>query len=79
MRVSSLLLAVAACLLCVVSVAAHEITSLPGLAELPSYKMYSGYLKLPSGTSTFYWFAESQGNPQKDPVIAWTNGMWYVC
>jgi cathepsin A (carboxypeptidase C) len=70
---------VAAIALCLVlsvcsHVAADQITSLPGLDTMPSYNMYSGYLTLPSGTNTFYWFAESQNDPKNDPVIMWTNG-----
>ena len=56
---------------------ADKITELPGWeGELPS--MYSGYIPVgkTSGTPGFihYWFIESQGNPEKDPVVYWTNG-----
>ena len=37
------------------------------------FSLYSGYLDI--GTSHFYyWFAESQGNPKTDPLVAFYNG-----
>ena len=52
------------------------ITSLPGLAALPPYKMYSGYVPyqspmLGSTHYTFHWVAESQGDATKDPIVFW--------
>ena len=36
----------------------------------------SGYLTVneTTGKNIFYWFAESQGNPAKDPLIVWYQG-----
>lgn len=51
-----------------------QITSLPGIDKLPSFKQYSGYLKASSTKRFHYWFAESQNNPATDPVVLWLNG-----
>jgi len=58
-----------------------EIMSLPGWdMPLPS-RMYSGYCSAgqspgpPVGPMFMhYWFVESQGNPETDPVVMWYNG-----
>ena len=57
--------------------AAAPITSLPGLAQLPPFKMYSGYVDytsplLKSTHHTFHWVVESEGPPQG--IAIWTNG-----
>ena len=53
------------------------ITSLPGLAVFPSFKMRGGYVNYYSEAqksthSTFVWIAESQGNPATDPILFWS-------
>eukprot|EP00043_Microstomoeca_roanoka_P009833 m.93570 g.93570 ORF g.93570 m.93570 type:complete len:452 (+) comp14707_c1_seq1:353-1708(+) len=55
---------------------ADLITSLPGLAQMPSFKMYSGYITVDPahGRSLFYFFAESQRNPTSDPIVLWQQG-----
>ncbi|KAM9061114.1 lysosomal protective protein-like [Sarcophilus harrisii] len=50
------------------------ITSLPGLAELPNFKQWSGYLQAGLDKYFHYWFVESQGNPESDPLVLWLNG-----
>ena len=55
------------------------ITALPGLAALPPFKMFSGYVNyispmLNSTHSTFSWVVESAGNPATDPLLFWSNG-----
>jgi len=52
------------------------IDSLPGLDAELSFKQYAGYMPLgdEKGTEMFFWFVESQDNPEKDPVAFWTNG-----
>lgn len=55
--------------------AADQIQALPGWeGALPS-RQFSGYLDLP-GTSkhVHYWFVESEGNPELDPITLWLNG-----
>lgn len=59
---------------------ADRVHSLPGwLGQLPS-KQYSGLVDIgvpPSGVGRMlmhYWFIESEGNPQTDPLIVWYNG-----
>ncbi|XP_046842840.1 lysosomal protective protein-like [Xenia sp. Carnegie-2017] len=60
----------------VVSVEANKdvISSLPGLPYIPVFQQYSGYLSASGGRKFHYWFVESQGNPQTDPVVLWLNG-----
>ena len=59
------------------AVAAAPITSLPGLATLPKWKMDSGYVSYASPTlksqhHTFVWIAESQNDPKTDPIAFWS-------
>jgi hypothetical protein len=56
-----------------------QISSIPGLAFNPGYKMYGGYVNytspmLQSTHYTYHWIVESQGNPTTDPIAFWTNG-----
>ncbi|RLO01492.1 hypothetical protein DYB28_015649 [Aphanomyces astaci] len=56
---------------------AHKIESLPGYNDDKpiNFDQYAGYLVLPStGQKMFYWFVESESNPQLDPVVLWLNG-----
>lgn len=58
--------------------AADEVKVLPGWnLPLPS-KMYSGYVNTSEmmgiPCQVHYWFIESEGDPQTDPTILWTNG-----
>ena len=52
------------------------IQSLPGQNFVPNFKQYSGYITIDEthGRNLFYWFLESQGNPDQDPVVLWMNG-----
>lgn len=50
------------------------IKSIPGLKGVPPFKQYSGYLKAGGSRLLHYWFTESQGSPDTDPVILWMNG-----
>ena len=52
------------------------IQSLPGLDFDPGFKQFSGYLTVDEkhGRKIFYWYLESQNNPDEDPVVLWTNG-----
>lgn len=54
--------------------AGDEVKYLPGLAKQPSFKQYSGYLDLSTGKHLHYWFVESQGKPESDPLVLWLNG-----
>ena len=37
--------------------------------------MYTGYLDIAQGAKhLFFYFFESRSNPDKDPVVFWTNG-----
>jgi len=51
-----------------------KITSLPGLDKMPDFEMYSGYLDVTATKKLHYWFVQSQGNPDTDPVVVWLNG-----
>lgn len=55
---------------------ADLITSLPGLDFETNFKQFSGYLTVSeeNNRNIFYWFAESQSDPENDPVVFWTNG-----
>eukprot|EP00608_Synchroma_pusillum_P008497 CAMPEP_0198429554 /NCGR_PEP_ID=MMETSP1452-20131203/8168_1 /TAXON_ID=1181717 /ORGANISM="Synchroma pusillum, Strain CCMP3072" /LENGTH=457 /DNA_ID=CAMNT_0044149965 /DNA_START=4 /DNA_END=1377 /DNA_ORIENTATION=- len=54
---------------------ADEVTELPGQdwTELP-FRQFSGYIQISDTKQIHYWFTESEGNPQTDPVVFWTNG-----
>ncbi|XP_072412937.1 lysosomal protective protein isoform X2 [Chiloscyllium punctatum] len=54
--------------------AKDEINYLPGLAKQPSFRQYSGYLNVSENIHLHYWFVESQGHPESDPVVLWLNG-----
>ena len=52
-----------------------SLNKLPGWPDSTDYAVYSGYIDLGNtGKSIYYFFAESQTNPQKDPLIVWYNG-----
>jgi carboxypeptidase C (cathepsin A) len=53
-----------------------RITNLPGLDFDPNFEQYSGYLTVHEKhqRNIFYWYVESQGSPDEDPVVLWTNG-----
>lgn len=55
---------------------ADHITTLPGLSYDPGFEQYSGYFTVHERhkRKIFYWYVESQGNPDEDPVLYWTNG-----
>jgi cathepsin A (carboxypeptidase C) len=36
-----------------------EVTNLPGLAQQPSFKHYSGFIEATPGNFIFFWFVES--------------------
>lgn len=77
-------------LLCSSAPSENLITSLPGLvsvrtnfslvnvskADTITFSQYAGYITINSSTnkSLFYWFVESQRDPENDPVVFWTNG-----
>jgi len=54
----------------------YEITNLPDLNVNLAFKQYSGYMDLNDGhgTEIFFWFVESQDNPETDPLALWMNG-----
>ena len=69
-----------ALLACIAYVADDEIVTLPGFqGKLPS-RMFSGYLDAtpkdepPNSLHMKYTFWESEGDPQKDPLLVWSNG-----
>jgi carboxypeptidase C (cathepsin A) len=47
---------------------------LPGLSYTPNFYQFSGYLDPVPTRHVFYWYVESQSNPETDPVVLWTNG-----
>jgi carboxypeptidase C (cathepsin A) len=54
---------------------ADQITELPGLNWQPDFNQFSGYLNL-QGSEKFihYWLVESEVEPEKAPLVFWTNG-----
>lgn len=52
-----------------------QLSELPGLNWQPNFNQFSGYLNLP-GTQKFihYWLVESEVEPEKAPIVFWTNG-----
>ena len=55
---------------------ADRITGLPGLTYDPGFQQYAGYLTVDAEhqRKLFYWYVESQNDPETDPVVFWTNG-----
>jgi carboxypeptidase C (cathepsin A) len=55
---------------------ADQIVDLPGLDYDPGFHQFSGYFTVDQdhGRNLFYWYVESQGDPETDPVVLWTNG-----
>ncbi|ETO14591.1 hypothetical protein RFI_22776 [Reticulomyxa filosa] len=57
------------------SALADEITALPGInVDTLDFRQFSGYLDANEGRQLFYWFVESQNDPDNDPLLMWTNG-----
>ncbi|KAE8882399.1 hypothetical protein PF005_g7956 [Phytophthora fragariae] len=51
------------------------VTHLPGLDfRKLSFQHYSGHLELEGKEKLFYWYTESQSDPENDPVVLWLNG-----
>mmetsp|Transcript_19304 Transcript_19304/g.49509 ORF Transcript_19304/g.49509 Transcript_19304/m.49509 type:complete len:452 (-) Transcript_19304:767-2122(-) len=74
MRVASVLLLAAVLAIAAAAPSEDLITNLPHFNGTLSLKMYSGYLKVSGEKNLHYWFVESQGSPEKDPVALWLNG-----
>ena len=58
--------------------AADEVERLPGYSgPLPS-RQYSGFIDISASMGTnmtvHYWYVESEGSPEADPLLLWTNG-----
>eukprot|EP00753_Platysulcus_tardus_P005489 PLAT13398.1.p1 GENE.PLAT13398.1~~PLAT13398.1.p1 ORF type:complete len:472 (+),score=185.70 PLAT13398.1:38-1417(+) len=56
---------------------AKQITSLPGVASMPSFDMYSGYITVntTTGANLFFWFVQADvAEPDDAPVLVWLNG-----
>ncbi|MFH4976754.1 hypothetical protein AB6A40_003463 [Gnathostoma spinigerum] len=63
-----------AILLIIPCLTAKEITDLPGVKGQLNFKQYSGYLDAKNGAHLFYWFLESQKNPENAPLLLWLTG-----
>ncbi|KAG1668322.1 hypothetical protein FOA52_011219 [Chlamydomonas sp. UWO 241] len=53
---------------------ADRITFIPGYYSNLKSKHYGGYINVSATKHMYYYFAESQGNPETDPVVLWLNG-----
>eukprot|EP01126_Amoeba_proteus_P015877 TRINITY_DN1721_c0_g1_i2.p1 TRINITY_DN1721_c0_g1~~TRINITY_DN1721_c0_g1_i2.p1 ORF type:complete len:438 (+),score=58.94 TRINITY_DN1721_c0_g1_i2:322-1635(+) len=70
------------CLLAIVititqaQILADKITQLPYYSGSKLGNQYSGYIEVDKshGRRLHYWFAESQSNPDTDPLVLWLNG-----
>lgn len=51
-----------------------QIEHLPGVNFEVSFKQYAGYLDADKGRKLFYWFVESEADPENDPLVLWLNG-----
>jgi hypothetical protein len=51
-----------------------RIVSLPGATSALLSNQFSGYLNVTSTRGIHYMYFESERDPEKDPVIFWTNG-----
>jgi carboxypeptidase C (cathepsin A) len=50
---------------------------LPGaekISDQENFKFFAGYVELNPGILYYYWFFESQRNPEADPVVLSLNG-----
>ncbi|KAF8386850.1 ctsa-2 [Pristionchus pacificus] len=47
---------------------------LPKLKETLNFRQFAGYVDVSDQKSLFYWYTETQGDPEKDPVVLWLNG-----
>ncbi|RAW29107.1 hypothetical protein PC110_g14528 [Phytophthora cactorum] len=72
-----LLVSYAAVLASLASGTRHEdalVKDLPGLTRELSFKHYAGHLQLKEEEKLFYWYTESQKDPENDPIVLWLNG-----
>lgn len=53
---------------------ADLVVDLPGLNFDPGFDQFAGYLSPTRTRHIFYWYVESQNDPENDPVVLWTNG-----
>ena len=69
-----LLLTLAA--LCAVATHAQRqrITNLPGLDQMPSFAMWSGYLSVAPTRNNFFWHVEAANSPATAPLVVWYTG-----
>ena len=55
--------------------AEHDrITHLPGLTEDVSFEQFSGYIDAAPTRHIFYWYVESEKDPDQAPIVWWSNG-----
>lgn len=54
----------------------NKINSLPGLTFTPQFDQYTGYITIDEslGKEYFYWFVESENDPENDPIVLWMQG-----
>ncbi|GMT34347.1 hypothetical protein PFISCL1PPCAC_25644 [Pristionchus fissidentatus] len=47
---------------------------LPKLKEELNFRQFAGYVDVSDYKKLFYWYTETQGDPETDPVVLWLNG-----
>eukprot|EP00761_Pharyngomonas_kirbyi_P011133 gb/GECH01011157.1/.p1 GENE.gb/GECH01011157.1/~~gb/GECH01011157.1/.p1 ORF type:complete len:551 (+),score=96.17 gb/GECH01011157.1/:1-1653(+) len=52
----------------------QEIDDLPGLPADFNTSMHAGYQKVSKNKKLFYWYFESENDPDNDPLVVWLNG-----
>ena len=63
-------------LLCCIA-SRNQITNLPGLENMPSFQQFAGYININDTDAQkgyYYWFVESQTNPENAPILLWLQG-----
>ncbi|TMW65999.1 hypothetical protein Poli38472_003764 [Pythium oligandrum] len=53
---------------------ADVLTSLPNFNGSVPFNQYAGHLELKTEEKLFYWYTESQNQPDTDPIVLWLNG-----